>query len=155
MGVSLTYQPLEASTPEATTQIFEEAQKVAEDREWWCEPLFFLSPESLDGATKIFLPGYSTGDGGYVEVDAEEDSLMAAYDTQFILDTLTQWSKRFQINWAIGIDGDEIGIVSAEGPDPMLLGMVAAVATHGDSDEMPDFDEQEIMRIRKKYASRL
>ncbi len=155
MGVSLTYQPLEPPSVDSANQIFEEAQEIVEGREWWCEPLYFLSRERLDGSTKIFLPGYSTDDGGYMEVDAVEDSLMAAYDTQFILDTLTQWSKRFQINWAIGIDGDEIGMVSANGPDAMLLGIVATVATHGVTDEMPEFDEHEIKRIREKYASRL
>ena len=155
MGVTLTYQPIEAPTPESSSQIFNEAQKVAEEREWWCEPLWFLSPEGLEGATKIFLPGYSTNDGGYIEVDAEEDSLMAAYDAQFILEALSGWSKRFSVTWLIGIDGEEIGTVSMDGPDPMLIGIVAAVATNGASDEMPDFDESQVQEIRKKYASRL
>ncbi len=64
MGVTLTYQPLEESPRESRTEIIEEAQRIAEDREWWCEPLYFMSGEILNGATKIFLPGYSTGDGG-------------------------------------------------------------------------------------------
>ena len=155
MGVSLTYEPMEAPAPEASSQIFEEAGQLADKREWWCEPLFFFTQEELHGSTKIFLPGYSTSDGGYVEVDAEEDSLMAAYDTQYIIDTLAGWSRRFGINWIIGVDGEEVGTVSDTGPDPMLIGMIAAVATHGASDEMPTFDEQVINDIRKKYASRI
>jgi hypothetical protein len=80
---------------------------------------------------------------------------MAAYDTQSILDTLAGWSRRFGVNWLIGIDGEEIGTVSEDGPDSMLIGMLAAVATNGESDEMPDFNDQVIDDIQKKYASRL
>jgi hypothetical protein len=153
MGVTLTYQPAQDVPAGTMFTILEEAASIAESRKWWCEPLYFL-PGGLEGATKIFLPGYSTNDGRYVEVSIEDDSLMAAFDSSFILETLQDWAAKHGLEWIIGIDGDEVGAVTAEGPDPMLLGMVAAVATNGESDEMPEFDQARIAEIQDKYGDR-
>ena len=161
MGATLTYKLTKTTSSEISSQICKEVQKVVEDREWWCEPLFFFSEDNLEGATKIFLPGYSTHTAEhvkvaeYVTVDFAEDSLMAAYDMQFIIDTLAGWAMRFEVTWCIGIDGEEIGIVSPRGIDPRLIRMVASIATDGASEEMPEFHEGTIQEIQQKYASRL
>ncbi|HYC59279.1 MAG TPA: hypothetical protein VEK79_06895 [Thermoanaerobaculia bacterium] len=155
MGVALTYVPITAVPVEIARRIVAEAHQLGTSREWWCEALHFTDETSLEGSTKIFLPGYSIEGGGYREVDVEDDSLMAAFDASFILDTLASWSRQFDISWSIGADGGEIGEVSSEGPDPELLGMVAAVATNGEFGELPSFDTKRIADIQKKYADRL
>jgi hypothetical protein len=155
MGISLTYEPAGDLGALERHAVLADAQQLAESREWWCEPVCFLDPETLAGDTKIFLPGYTTKTGEYVKVTAEDDALMAAYDAKFILRVLTGWSKRYGFDWNIGVEGEPVGIVSPDGPNPELLSMIAMIASNGASDTMPEFDEREIQRIRAKYASRL
>ncbi|MFM7148553.1 MAG: hypothetical protein ACKO23_01805, partial [Gemmataceae bacterium] len=91
MGVSLDYRTTAAVPPHIKLAIEgEAAQLAAPPHGWWTEPLYFFDPGEGDGrlygSTKIFLIVYSTNDGGYMEVDPDEDSLMAYRDTCFILE---------------------------------------------------------------------
>src|SRR5205823_5121206 len=97
-GVSLDYRTTAAVQPKVKAAIEAEAQQLAAPAHgWWTEPLYFFDPGEGDGrlygSTKIFLIGYSTSDGGYLEVDPDEDSLMAYRDTCVILEKLAMGSR--------------------------------------------------------------
>jgi hypothetical protein len=78
MGITLTYRPSESLEAGVEAQIMEETTQLAASEPWWCEPINFADFPSLGfmGMTKVFLPAYS-GPNGYVEVDRDDDFLMA------------------------------------------------------------------------------
>jgi hypothetical protein len=103
VGVSLDYRTTAGVAPPIKAAIEAEAQQIAPPAHgWWTEPLYFFDPGDGDGrlfgSTKIFLIGYSTADGGYMEVDPDEDSLMAYRDTCVILERLTEWSRKHGVS---------------------------------------------------------
>lgn len=73
MSVSLSYRTRSPIYTVAKAAIVQEAARLNSEREWWCEGInFFDHPDYqgfLNGDTKLFLIGYSTNDGEYVEVD--------------------------------------------------------------------------------------
>src|SRR5689334_7680008 len=91
---------------------------------------FFDSDEGdgrLYGESKIFLIGYSTDDGGYQEVDPEEECLMAYRDTCFILARLTEWSRRHGVAWQVACAGEPVGTIVAGQWDDQLRRYVDAM----------------------------
>jgi hypothetical protein len=89
-----------------------ELPQALEAHDWWAESLnFFDSGEGdgrLYGDTKIFLIGYSTEDGGFQEVDGEEDCLMAYRDTCFILDRLAGKQRGRESNCVVSLGPIEV-----------------------------------------------
>src|SRR5262245_40084492 len=70
MGVLLRYTTNESVSAEVGALLI--AKALAGVRDWWCEPIsFYAMPAEggqLTGRTKIYLPSYTTADGGYVKV---------------------------------------------------------------------------------------
>lgn len=155
MGVTLDYHTTAAVADDVKEAIEAESQELAPPHDWWAEGLnFFDSGEDdgrLYGGTKIFLVGYSIDGGGYVEVDADDDSLMAYRDTCFILDKLTEWSRKHGIAWQIDCVGEPIGTISKGQWDQSLRAYVDEMKR---SFPWPSPFEERVKAVSQKYSSR-
>lgn len=156
MGVSLDYRTTAAVPLQVKAAIEAEAQRLAAPSHgWWAEFLNFFDPGEGDGrlygGTKIFLIGYSTNDGGYMEVDPDEDSLMAYRDTCFILERLAEWSRTHGVSWEVDCEGEPIGTISKGEWDQQLREYVDEMKTS--FPWSPAFEDQ-VKVISEKYASR-
>jgi hypothetical protein len=113
------------------TVIKAELPQAVEGHEWWAESLGFYDSSEEDGClygdTKIFLIDYSTDDGGYQEVDGEEDCLMAYRDTCFILERPADWSRRHGVVWQVACAGEPVGTIVAGQWDDRLRSYVDAM----------------------------
>lgn len=167
MGVSLGYISSDTLAADIQTAVKADAERINEQRRWWCEPLsFFQCPDhenKLAGATKLFLPSYSTDDGGYVEVDPADDCFMAARDAQFIIEQLARWSGQHDITWRLELEGSEIGSVAngEVGADLMemvhqlpLLGLEDPEAAMMETGTANLDDDERAAAIDQQYASR-
>ena len=89
-------------------------------RVWWQGALGFDvgeidRPMVLSGSTKLFHgPGIPDAD----------DVFMAWTDALFILERLSDWSKRFKIKWRIGMNDDDWGSIDPSGFSGPLLGQM-------------------------------
>ena len=154
MSTSLDYSTADPVTPQAKQALNTEAQQLAQARVWWAESLNFFDAEGdgrLCGGTKIFLIGYETGDGEYVEVDPDEDSLMAYQESCFILDRLAEWSRKHNLAWNIDCAGEPIGTISNGQWDAKLQDYMAAMKN---SFPCPASLDNQTKVISAKYASR-
>jgi hypothetical protein len=152
MSVSLTYtstKPVSAATRKAVEK---EAARVNGERSWWCEGLIFFTdrkrPKYLTGDTKLFYAfgGYSDDEGGFTEVDADDDNFMGFRDAKFIVGLLCQWSKTFGVEWVLEMADAELGTIAKGVLTPPGLFEC----------DKPDkkANEQRAKRLDKKYASR-
>jgi hypothetical protein len=155
MGVSLDYCTT-ASVPQQVKDLIEaEAQQLSPNHGWWAESLNFFDPGEGDGrlygGTKVFLIGYSTADGGFMEVVPDDDSLMAYRDTCFILEKLAEWSRKHGLTWQVDCAGEPIGMIVKGQWDRQLLGYVENMQK---SFPWPTAFEDKAKAISDKYASR-
>lgn len=155
MGVRLYYCTADPVPPQVKEAIEAEARQVVQAHDWWTESLNFFDAGEADGrlygGTKIFLIGYSTTDGGYREVDPDEDSLMAYRDTCVILEALAEWGKRYGLTWQIDCAGERIGAIVRGQWDRRLRAHVEAMRR---SFPPPSSFEDKARAISAKYASR-
>lgn len=153
MGVTLDYCTAEAVAPGVKEVIEGEAQHIVPPHDWWAESLCFFDGGDgrLSGATKIFLTGYSTDDGGYLEVDVDEDSLMAYRDANFIIERLAEWSQTHGLTWNIACAGESIGTITNGQWDHQLREYVNLMKA---MIPWPTAFEETVKTISEKYASR-
>jgi hypothetical protein len=156
MGLSLDYRTNAAVPSHLQLAIQSEAAQIAAPSHgWWSESLYFFDPSERDGrlygSAKIFLIGYSNNDGTYVEVDPDEDSLMAYRDTCFILEILSEWSRKHGVSWEVACAGEPIGAIKKGQWDSQLREYVDGMKT---SFPWPSSFEDEVTSISEKYASR-
>ena len=97
----------------------------------------------------MFLPGYSTADGGYVEVDPFDDMFMACADIDFILGTLARWSRQHGFEWEIEMEGP-VGIVNEDGPDTLLREMFGTLADEAGYESGAEDTEQRAAQLREE-----
>jgi len=160
MGVTLDYCTLEPLEPAVRNAILQEAASIIPTRDWWCESMMFYDPEfseyegCLSGGNKIFLSGYTANDGTYVNVDLDEDNLMACRDASFIVALLSAWSKRFGISWSVSCAGENIGMVDGGGPNEYLREFLTIALTAAGIDPADPSLEDRRKAISAKYASR-
>jgi hypothetical protein len=106
------------------------------------------------GMTKVFLPAYS-GPDGYVEVDRDDDFLMAWRDCQTIVKILGDWSTRFGIQWDLSLDGEEIGTIDGTGAlSPKLQTRLDDLLRLSNFSETGEALQKRISEIDVKYQSR-
>jgi hypothetical protein len=155
MGVSLDYRTTAAVPQHVRDAIEAEAQQLVPAYRWWCESLNFFDPGEGDGrlygGTKIFLLGYSTNDGGYMEVDPDDDSLMAYRDTCFILEKLAEWSGKHGLSWQVDCAGEPIGNISNGQWDRQLREYVDGMKA---SFPWPSAFDERVKAISAKHPSR-
>jgi hypothetical protein len=155
MGVCLGYSTTQPVSPEVRTSIEAEANQASPPHGWWTEPLAFYGStrgdECMRGRTKIFLIGYSTDAGGYVEVAGEEDCLMAYRDSCFITERLADWSRRHGVTWEVSCAGQPIGLIDNGRCDQQL---VSYLEGWKDLFPWPSSFEDRVKEISEKYASR-
>jgi hypothetical protein len=158
MGVSLSYSTMEPVRQEVRQLILAEANRLRSHHDWWCEPIIFfdLPPSArgdmkLEGDTKLFLDGWTSSSGEYVEVEhMEEYELMVRRDAKFILGQLQLWSEQYRLNWVLEMaDTDYGGIVGGR----VSPATIEAFKRDG-IDVVSSVDEEEAQRISKKYSSR-
>lgn len=158
MGISLDYSTVDPVDPTTSAAIMEHVARIVGKRDWWCEPInFFESGENdgrLYGGNKIFLPGYSTGSGSYVEVDPDDDSFMAWRDTRFILDLLGEWSKQFGISWTVSCAGEPVGVVRNGSCDENIHQYMKLCEQAAGLNPADPAIEERANAISKQYASR-
>jgi hypothetical protein len=159
VGVSLGYCTTTDVTDESRNAINAEAKQLNQEREWWCEGIILFDlpqgGKAIFGDTKLCLLGYSTPDGGYLEVHPDDDIFMALRDATFIIHTLSDWALRFGVEWRLSIAGDEIGLVTREGADESVTKFFDAFAEATEKDAGdPESVELIAASILKKYASR-
>jgi hypothetical protein len=159
VGVSLGYCTTSDVTDESRNAINAEADQLNQEREWWCEGIIMFDvPQggnAIFGDTKLCLLGYSTPDGGYLEVHPDDDILMAWRDATFIIHTLADWALRFGVEWKLSIAGDEIGLVTREGADESVTKLLDTLVEAAEKDTSdPETVELIAASILKKYASR-
>lgn len=116
MSSSVSYRTAAPVSADTRAAIVLAVQKHNAARDWWCESFCFYEDPKLEnhllGNTKLFLNGYTTPSGQYVEVDPDEDCFMAAEDAQFIIDRLAEFSRQHGIQWVIDLDGAELGTIT-------------------------------------------
>jgi hypothetical protein len=155
VGVSLGYWTCDPVPPQVKDMIEGEAKQVVLAHDWWAESLNFFDPGESDGRlfgrTKIFLIGYSTADGGYQEVNPDEDCLMAYRDMCFILEKLAVWGNKHGVTWAITCVGEPIGTIVRGQWDQQLRDYVDAMKK---TFPWPPEFEEKATTISIKYASR-
>jgi hypothetical protein len=158
MGVSLSYTTAEPVDDAVKAAIVAETAGLQNARDWWCEAITFFAPPQDDGRlhgdTKLFLSGYSTKDGGFVEVSPEEDSLMAYRDACFIIDRLCEWSRKYGLVWTVECAGEEVGVIMGGEPDN---GLREFIESFGEPDLFDPNDptvEDKARAISAKYGSR-
>jgi hypothetical protein len=163
VAVTLDYETVDPVSEEVRATLLTEAEQLIVARIWWSEPLMFFEnvPEiygeyladdgRLCGGTKIFLSGYSTEDGGYVEVDHEDNVLMAYRDCDFILMQLAQWSQKHGLSWNIFCVGEPIGSIANGKWDAKLEDFVDGMKQDF---RIPASLEEAAKAISAKYASR-
>ena len=89
-------------------------------RPWWNGALGFDvdeidQPVVLSGSTPLFRArGIPDGD----------DVFMAFADAAFVLERLSDWSRRFKIKWHIGMNDDDWGSIDPSGFSRPLLGQM-------------------------------
>ncbi len=155
MSVSLDYCTTDAVSEQVKQAIEADAEQLNAMHDWWAESLHFFDTGEddgrLHGGTKIFLSGYSTDDGGYREVDADDDSLMAFRDTRSILAKLAEWSGKHGLAWQVYCVGEPIGTISAGQWDQQLREYVDAMKT---SFPTPASFDEKVKAILEAHASR-
>jgi len=158
MGVSITYNTTGPVSPDIRASVMAEADERNREHLWWCENLVFVTdperPTHLVGDTKLFLPGYSLPGGGCVDVDPDDDSLMAYRDARYILGLLASWARAYDLEWEVSVEAP-VGLVGSTGPDESLEEFMEALA----SEISPAFRsaqalEERAVAIAAKYASR-
>lgn len=129
-------------------------------RDWWCESFaFFDDPKAkrkLSGDSKLMLLGYTTPKGKFVDVDPEDDLLMAAREVAFIVQRLSLWSKNFEIDWLI--EESEMGLsgtITDGKPDASTKKIVETFASMADAEDVQDeASDQRAAKILKKHKAR-
>jgi len=158
MSVSLSYSTQTPVTDSVRTSILSAAQQANAQWDWWCESInFFDMPTSagrLHGDTKLFLVGYSTNDGDFVEVDPEHDCIMAWRDAHHILSQLAEWSRQHSITWGLESEGGSLGFIR-DGviPEEVLAMLTQLMEAFGVSPDAPDI-ESRAQQILHQYANR-
>jgi hypothetical protein len=151
MGVSLSYWTTAAVAPELVAQIEREAARIANDRDWWCEPLRFFAwrgKPGLAGDTKIFFGGgYSTEDGDFVDVDPVDDMFLAERDARFIVAQLARWSATHGFVWELVCE-EPIGRIVAGTPDHTIVEFFDALAAEGHSAGAADDERAGVLLAR-------
>ena len=117
MGITLSFKPVPPVSPETADLITAESKTLRSFKEWWSEPPLFteVSGYGFLGMQKVSLPGFSTGRGGYVEVDPGADLLMMWRDISRIAHYLADWSERFKIGWKLDLEGESFGSIGEKG----------------------------------------
>jgi hypothetical protein len=155
MGVTLDYTTLAPIAGKARDAIQSDVPQLVSNHDWWCEPIWFS--ESLGeagellGWNKIYLPGYTARDGSYIEVDFDDDQLMAYRDMCFILEKLTHWSREHSLAWEISMAGEVIGQISQGEWHKQLRDCVESMRQ---GFPWPTSLEEKARFISAKYASR-
>lgn len=157
MSVSLSYRSCLPVNAAAKAAIVQEAGRLNSEREWWCEGInFFDHPEYrglLSGDTKLFLVGYSTSDGGYVEVDADDDCFMAAREVVFLVETLADWSRKYKVNWLLACEGGTVGDIKDGVATPSIQEVAESLASGIELLPTSEAGER-AKQISERYASR-
>ncbi len=111
----LEYQSTGRVPLKAVRVIQEEASSLV--RDWWrgrlgLDPSEEGRPATLSGRTPLF---HQHG------IPDEDDLFMAFADTAFILERLSDWSRRFKIKWRLKMNGEDWGAVDPSGFTRQLL----------------------------------
>ena len=126
MSVSLSYTSVGKLSPAIKEQILTDVNSI--ERDWIVESIVFFDDSSqttpMTGDTKLFTPDPA-------------DCAAAGADAQFIIEKLSEWSRRHQISWSLNIAGADLGLVDGEEVDPKILATVQGLLSMG----AMDFDD--------------
>ena len=153
MGASLAFVTAAPVAEEVRRAIESEAEGLVHD--WWAESMSFSDRDGtgrVKGGATLFLIGYSTADGGYREVDPDDDSLMAWREASFICSHLERWSREHGLAWELACEGEPIGRIGGGSLDPAATAFLADLLAMVGG---PVLDREDRMRlIAARYADR-
>ena len=158
MSVSLSYTTLDPVAASVRASLIDALPKMNSEWDWWCESInFFDTPEKdgrVRGSTKLFLVGYSAVSGDFVEVDPDEDFIMAWRDTQQILRRLAAWSRQHSLVWELASEGGSLGVIRdgivPDEAQAVMTTLLEAIGAQMDEDCI----EERACEILLKHAGR-
>jgi hypothetical protein len=156
MGVTLDYKTVSPVSAGIRSAIQSDLAQFVQSHDWWCEPMWFCDARckeiELEGWNKLYLSmGYTTRDGKYVDVDFDEDQLMAYRDTCIILEKLASWSREHKLAWEISLAGEPMGAIADGACDRKLRDSIESMRQQL---VLKGGLEEKSREISKKYASR-
>lgn len=118
--VSFSYFTREAIADTTRTSIRREAEALNRSRAWTStDSLIFLEMEGFEsrafGNSKFFPDGLGN--------EGKDIS-----DVQFIVNTLSDWSRRFHVTWQITAQEDHVGIIADGEADDNVYGFVESLS---------------------------
>lgn len=144
----LSYSTVSPVSETATHGIKAEAGDLNANGNWWCEGVNFSDNENdrLFGETKLFLIGYSTANGQYVEVDPEEDLTMVRRDLDILVQQLERWSSNYLLSWNLHLGARIVGMISDDQANTGIREFLDSIASQ--------VGPERTKLISEKYASR-
>lgn len=154
MSVSISYYSQSSVSVHLSEQLKAEADGLA--HQWWNECMtFFDDPTGAGrayGNTKIFLLGYTTPEGDFIDVPPDDDSAMAWRDAAFITEQLEKWSRAHGISWQVVCEGSIMGAIVEGQRDRSLSDFLASMR------EICEFEEpltqERMSRMETQHANR-
>ena len=117
MGITLTFQPLQPPSSNVESSLKVDCDALGPTQTWWSERPQLLTVPGIGvvGMMKVSMSGYSLSDGGYQDIDPQEDFLMMWRDIDRIATALSSWSVQHNIAWKITLEGEPFGAIDSQG----------------------------------------
>ena len=127
MGVSIDYVTQSQISPETRAAIV--AASDEPDSQSWnlCEPICFFDDvpgyeNRLFGSSKLNMMPHPD------DCAAQNDRSTECNDLEFLLNQLCNYSKKFQVNWVVQVEGSELGVIENGTAEKSLMEAVRAMA---------------------------
>jgi hypothetical protein len=171
VGTTFDYETSVPVASDIQSIIRAEAETLKQSRDWWCETIWFgphpqlksRSPTGADGKDTLRgwckvsyggFSGYTAKDGTFVEVDYDDDQVMARRDAEFIISHLSAWSQRFALGWNLEYGDEEIGTITEGRADDAVQEFLERFFESKHRPANEKVAEELAKSISEKYASR-
>lgn len=159
MGICLQFESTTIPSLEVRKDIIDEANRLEEEFEWWCEPLYFLGSEDepLHGIPKVVLPFYgmmTAEKQEFTVVEEAESCFMTARDVNFMVNKLGEWSEKYGIEWKINFEGEDLGIIKDKDLNSKFLEFIQRLTEPIGIPLDDPIAESKIQEILEKYSDR-
>lgn len=100
-----------------TRQVIEAEAAQAAKGHWWGEPISITpaasGPGTIEGSHKAAGLSRECEDGSVVDLDEPDWLLMVYADTVRLYESLSDWSRRFDITWQVAAEGEAMGKIES------------------------------------------
>jgi hypothetical protein len=116
MSAEISYRSAEPVSL-TTRQVIEAEAAQAAKGHWWGEPISITpaasGPGIIEGSHKAAGMSRECEDGSVVDLDEPDWLLMVYADTVRLYESLSDWSRRFDITWQVAAEGEAMGKVES------------------------------------------